>query len=605
MIDLKPAVDSLVLYKIRPARVLSMGDKIEIELEGAQTKRVRPKDIELLHPGPVKRLADLQQEQGELEEAWELLQGSETHLQELAELVYSDYTPSTAWAAWRLVSDGVYFSGRPTAIQVIDEQTVRQEQEKRAAREKAQLEWEAFLQRLRERSILESDHKPLEEVLRVANMESSQSRILEALGHEVNRENAHRLLVKVGYWSAEHNPYPTRFGVNLSEPEFELPVLPDEQRRDLTHLPAFAIDDEGSQDPDDALSIEDGKLWVHVADVAALVPPDSPMDQDARARGSNLYAPEGVTPMLPDALTAALGLGLQEVSPALSFGFRYADGEYRDFEIVPSLIRVQRTSYADVDQHLEEQPFADMLAVTEQFHHHRHARDAASIDLPEVSVRVVEGDIRIKPLPRLRSRQMVTDAMLMAGEAVAVYCQNNEIPIPYAGQPAPEQISDPQTLSAMWAYRRKFKPSKLSLDPTAHFGLGLERYTRATSPLRRYSDLLVHQQVRAHLKGEPLLDATEVATRIDLAEAGSLAIRRAERLSNTHWKLVWLQRQKGWQGKGVVVENEAKKAVVLIPELALDVRVRLEQATLDQEVNLKAREVDLPDLLAYFSAMAG
>ena len=64
---------------------------------------------------------------------------------------------------------------------------------------------------------------------------------------------------------------------------------------DLTHLPAFAIDDEGSQDPDDAVfaeKVEGGfRLFVHVADVAALVPPKSPLDEEALRRGANLYLP--------------------------------------------------------------------------------------------------------------------------------------------------------------------------------------------------------------------------------------------------------------------------------------------------------------------------
>jgi hypothetical protein len=96
--------------------------------------------------------------------------------------------------------------------------------------------------------------------------------------------------------------------------------LPEEERLDLTHLPALAIDDKGNQEPDDALSLEGDRLWVHVADVAALVPPESAADLEARARGATLYLPEGAVPMLPWAAIGRLGLGLSEISPALSFG---------------------------------------------------------------------------------------------------------------------------------------------------------------------------------------------------------------------------------------------------------------------------------------------
>ncbi len=603
MSDMKPSTGALVLYKIRPARVLSVTDKIEIELEGGQTKRVRSKDVEVLHPGPLSSLGDLTPRGGELEEAWELLEGGGTHIQELAELIFSDFNPPTAWATWQLVADGLYFSGTPGDIQVHPREQVEREQAERQAKAAAKQAWEGLLSRLREGVMEEGDRQPLAEVERVALGDSDQSRILESLGHQVSRENAHRLLVSVGYWSPDHNPYPARFGVRLDEPALPVPDLPDEERRDLTGLLSFAIDDDDNQDPDDAISLDGERIWVHVADVAALVPPDSPMDVEARERGSNLYSPERIVPMLPDEITRRLGLGLAEESPALSIGFRYRDGVYEDLEIVLSRVRVHRVSYREANERLHEEPFKSLLQITELFREHRHARDAAAIDLPEVNIRVVDGEVRIRPLPALRSRAMVTDAMLMAGEAVAGYCRDREIAIPYASQQGPEEARSPEDMAAMWAYRKCFKPSRLALDPAPHFSLGLDLYTRATSPLRRYSDLLVHQQLRAHLAGRDTIDASEVAARIDQAEAASRAIRKAERLSNQHWKLVWLRQNPDWKGEAQVVENDARKAVVLIPELALDAKVRLEGgAELNARVQVIPREIDLPDLTCYFSA---
>ncbi len=605
MIEMKPSTGALVLYKIRPARVLAMGEKIEIELDGGQTKRVRPKDVSVLHPGPLAALGDLTPQEGELEEAWELLEGGDTHIQELSELIYSDFTPSTAWATWQWVSDGLYFSGMPAAISVRPREEVERDRAERDAKAAAKQAWDAFLGRLGKGRMLDKDRQPLSEVERVALGGSEQSRILDALGHQVSRENAHRLLVSVGYWPPEHNPYPARFGVKLSDPELPVPELPQEQRRDLTGLSAFAIDDEGNQDPDDAISLDGERLWVHVADVAALVPPDSPIDLEARERGSNLYSPERIVPMLPDEITRRLGLGLAEESPALSIGFRYRDGAYEDLEIVPSRVRVQRVSYQEADGRLDEEPFKSLLAITQQFREHRHARDAAAIDLPEVNIRVIDGKVHIRPLLALRSRAMVTDAMLMAGEAVATYCRDREIPIPYASQQGPAEAQYPADMAAMWAYRKCFQPSRLNLDPAPHFSLGLELYTRATSPLRRYSDLLVHQQLRAHLGGEAPIAASEVAVRVDQAENASRAIRKAERLSNLHWKLVWLRQHPDWKGEAVVVENDARKAVLLIPELALDAKVRVEgDPELNARLQVLPREIDLADLNCYFSARA-
>jgi exoribonuclease-2 len=388
----------------------------------------------------------------------------------------------------------------------------------------------------------------------------------------------------------------------VTDPDLPLPDLPQEERLDLTHLGAYAIDDEGNQDPDDALSIDGDRIWVHVADVAALVASDTDLDRDARSRGSNQYLPERTVNMLPEAVTERLGLGLQPISPALSFGFRCSEnGELDDLDIRPTLVRVERLTYKGVEQRMEEPPFARLDALAARFRARRRAQNAAAIELPEVSVRVRDGSVNIRPLPRLRSRAMVTDAMLMAGECAARFCLERDIPIPFATQPAPDKIEEPADLAAMYAYRRRFKPTRLVCEPEPHFGLGLALYTRATSPLRRYSDLLVHQQIRAWLGGAERLDGQQVAERVAEAETAAAAVRRAERLSNQHWKLVYLGANPQWKGEAVIVEKGEHKNVLLIPELALETRVRLRGAPeLNARVLVSPREVDLPDLTCYF-----
>lgn len=108
---------------------------------------------------------------------------------------------------------------------------------------------------------------------------------------------------------------------------------------DLTHLPAFAIDDEGSQDPDDAVfaeKVEGGfRLFVHVADVAALVPPKAPWTRRPCAGGEPL-PPRGNRAHAPPAVTEALGLGLREVSPALTFELWVSEeGELLEERVYP------------------------------------------------------------------------------------------------------------------------------------------------------------------------------------------------------------------------------------------------------------------------------
>jgi exoribonuclease-2 len=593
---------ALVLYKIRPARVVEVSDKIAIELEGGKSKRVREKDVEMLHPGPITDLGQLQPLEGEVEENWELLEGAQTDIKELSELVFGDYTPAMAWATWQLVSEGVYFEGEPQRILPRSADDVRSEIESRCKKAAQAEAWRGFLKRLQKGEIVDEDRKTLGEVEALALEKRDNSRILQALNITETPINAHRLLIKTGYWPANENPYPRRMGIDQTIPAHPVSELPEEKRLDLSHLPAFAIDDEDNQDPDDAISLDGQRIWVHVADVAALVKPDSDMDLDARSRGANLYLPEGVIPMLPPQVTDRLGLGLQAQSPALSIAFQVSEqGEVGQLEIHPSWVNVERISYADAEQRLHEEPFKTLLAKSRVYRQRRKASGAASIQLPEVKIKVCDKEVEITPLQKLESREMVTDLMLMAGEGIANYCQERDIPIPFATQAPPEQRDEPSDMAGMFAYRRFFKPTQIKTLAEPHSGLGLLAYSRATSPLRRYSDLLTHQQLRAHLNGETLLDLQTISERIAQSEIGSMANRKTERVSNNHWRLIYLRDHPEWRGEGIVVAMEGERVTVLIPSIGLEAKVRIRgESRLNNALKLKPREIDLPDLSCYF-----
>jgi exoribonuclease-2 len=593
---------ALVLYKIRPAKVMEVADKITIELEGGKSKRVRDKDVVLLHPGPLDSLMSLSSMSGEVEENWELLEGAETDIKELSELVYGDYTPAMAWATWLLLSDGIYFEGEPQSIRPRSAEAVASEIESRNKKAAEEAAWDSFMARVQQGKIIEEDRKILGEVEALALQKRDSSRILQALKLQENPVSAHRLLVKTGYWAENENPYPRRMGIDESVPDYPVSDLPQEERLDLTHLPAFAIDDEDNQDPDDAVSIDGERIWVHVADVAALVKPDGDMDVDARSRGANLYLPDRIVPMLPPRVTELLGLGLQQRSPSLSIAFTLSDqGEVEDVEIHPCWLKVERISYAEAERRLEEAPFKNLKEKCTRFRARRKSAGSASIQLPEVKIKVCDGKVEILPLEKLQSREMVTDLMLMAGEGIANYCLQRDIPIPFATQAPPDDTKQPEDLAAMYAYRRQFKPTQVKTEAEPHSGLGLPAYSRATSPLRRYSDLLTHQQVRAHLKGEPLLDLAAISQRIAESEMGSMANRKTERVSNNHWRLIFLRDQPEWKGEGVIVSQEGERATVLIPTIAYEAKLRIRgDYSLNDSVKLKPREIDIPDLSCYF-----
>jgi exoribonuclease-2 len=611
-------IDSLVLYKRRPARVIKGGERLEIETDDGNRARVRPKDVSLLHPGPLYSLALLQPQAGEVELGWQILLegGMPLTLAELAELIYGVYNPASAWATWRWVDDGLYFQGGPEAISARTQPEVETERALRQRRLAEAQAWATFLERARiGKVVLPDDARYLRELEDLALGRSRESKLLRELGRSERPENAHALLLEWNAWDVSQNPYPARLGLLTRQPVGELPALPPEERLDLTHLPAYAIDDRDNQDPDDAVSLVEcrldeqgnflgGKLWVHVADAAALAPPDSPADQEARGRGATLYLPEGPVLMLPGAAIHALGLGLQEVSPALSFGIEL-DGmaQIAAVEVRPTWVCVQRLSYEAADERIDGEPFRSLNCLAQAFQRRRQAQGAFLLDLPEVMMRISQGQVIIEPVLRLRSRDMVREAMLMAGEAAARFAIQHSLPFPFVTQEASgnPDLSE-ATLAERYAQRKLLKRSQVSSLPGRHAGVGLEVYCRATSPLRRYLDLVAHQQLRLWLTGEPPLKEQALLERLGAAEALTGTVAQAEMLSRRHWTLVYLMAHPAWQGEGVLVDKTGLRGTVLIPELALEASLHLRQdLPLDSRLRLRVRGINLAQLEVHFT----
>ena len=270
-------------------------------------------------------------------------------------------------------------------------------------------------------------------------------------------------------------------------------------------------------------------------------------------------------------------------------------------EVVLSWVRVTRLSYEEVDDRLDEEPFRGLYKLAQAFEARRHRNGAISLDLPEVKILAKDGQVQIKPLPTLNSRTMVLEAMLMAGEAVAQFASSQRLAMPYTVQDLPEPMDVPNTLAGMFARRRTLSPSQQSIVPASHAGLGLARYVRTTSPLRRYLDLVAHQQVRAWVTGQPVLNEQQVLERLGAAEAVTGTVRRAEQLARQHWTIVYLMQHPAWRGQGVLVDKAGLRGTLLLPDLAWETRIHLRNDfALNSVFSVMANGVNLPLLEAYF-----
>lgn len=600
---------SLVLYKNRPAVVSEKSDKLTIVLSGGETIRVRDKDVELLHQGPSPKSEAIEgaSVEGDVEGAWALLEGSEVPLSELAELAFGSFDPKTAWAAWLLVKDGLRFTGTIQAVRARSAEEVAAEEAKRGGKARDAAEREEFLDRLKKlKIVLPDDARRLQDVEALALGKTDKSRTLKEAGKQETPLEAHKLLVATGYWDAAMNPHPTRFGQTLSSAKTAVSPPPAEDRIDLTRMRAFAIDNAWSADPDDAVSLEGDSVWVHVADPAASVPSDSAVDLEARGRGETLYLPEGVYRMIAEEALPLYALGLSPRSPALSFRMQLdAEGEVTDIEIVRSTVQVERLTYGEADERSASPELAPLFALAEKLHKKRLAAGAVTIDLPEVHLSAAEGQVTIEPVRDYRSAEMVRELMLLAGIGAARWAIRNRLPFPFVAQEVGDLPADPLPgLAGSYQLRRCMRPRRLSAQPGRHGGLGLPEYTQVTSPLRRYTDLLAHQQIRAFLTGAQPLSVEGVLERVAAGEIAAQAAVQAERASRTHWTMVHLSRMAGTEWDAVIVDRKGGRATVLIPALALETQVAVKgEEGINDAIRIAVKTVKIPELEATFVAV--
>lgn len=365
----------------------------------------------------------------------------------------------------------------------------------------------------------------------------------------------------------------------------------DEQRIDLSQLATYCLDDAGTREIDDALSLErrDGSdwIWIHIADPSRLISLDSPLDQEARRRATSLYLAEGVMPMLPLELAAGpLSLRAGQCCAALSVAVRlFDDGAVGEQRIVRSWIRPRYgLTYADGDELIELAPpgdeaLSDLSRLLMQRMRWRRSKGAVMFDRPEGRFRRSDEALMLQVIDPSPSRLMVSEAMLLMGAVVASFGQEHNLPLPYRSQPVAELPSSeeldriPEGPARDAAIKRCLSRGVQGTRPMPHFSLGLKAYVQATSPIRRYADLVAHRQIIAQLSavapmGEERLG--EVIDDLDDPLHQSIQISREDQ---RHWQQVWFAEHQStvWSAEFLRwFRPQDRLALVHVGDLAMD-----------------------------------
>jgi ribonuclease R len=394
--------------------------------------------------------------------------------------------------------------------------------------------------------------------------------------------------------------------------QFPEEVPPDDLlgRRDFRDHRIVTIDGETARDFDDAVEVERRhgggfRLGVHIADVSHYVAEGTALDDEAVSRGTSVYFPGRVLPMLPERLSDGLCSLNPRVERLVLSAILELDarGRVTGAEFVKGVIRSgHRMTYTEVARLLETRPTAadeqrygayldDFRAMAElagRLRARREARGSIDFDLPDADVVLDDAGLVVGIVPESRNvaHRLIEEFMLAANEAVAKHLLFAKQPAIYRvhDRPDPDRLVDLREVLESFGYELKGdlaeippsafqkilrqiegKPEERLLSDLllraqrkalyseecrGHYALAAQYYCHFTSPIRRYPDLVVHRQLSKLLRyGRPLPAAEAEALNHRLAEFAALSSERERRAEQAEresllWKKIVFMKDK-------------------------------------------------------------
>ena len=403
-------------------------------------------------------------------------------------------------------------------------------------------------------------------------------------------------------------------------------------RTDLRDIPLITIDGEDARDFDDAVFAEkraggNYRVLVAIADVSHYVTPNSALDVDAYERGTSVYFPHRVIPMLPEVLSN----GLCSLNPDVDRLCMVADikvsraGKVTGYEFYPAVMNSQaRLTYNQVNDYFDN-PKADNIPKSltgnkevkksvDTLHQlfdllvkKREERHAMEFETVETYIKFNEegGIAAILPRTRGDAHKLIEECMLLANTCAANFALANELPVLYRNHDKPDGeksmriheyaknfgLSFPEESPTQADYQRiieatKDRPDAISIhsmllrsmmqanyapDNIGHFGLAYDEYSHFTSPIRRYPDLMLHRAIKAKVtkSKQPVMDFSLDAAGTQTSDTERRA-EKASRFVETWLKCHYMKDHVGEDFEGVVTTVTNFGLFVTLTDLYID-----------------------------------
>ncbi len=334
--------------------------------------------------------------------------------------------------------------------------------------------------------------------------------------------------------------------------------FPRMERKNWSNIPTFTVDSEKTEDYDDAISILEWtenrvEIAIHIADLSDSIQLESLLFEEAETRISSVYTLKKVFPMLPPLLSNDyLSLKAGEERSALSFIFNVFKNGERVFKGIEfSIVQVeQNLSYAQVDHSIvQEESFWGILSnCCQGVRQKRIEQGALDFERKEVEIDISNPEhIRITPLERNSpANELIEELAILVNQEVGRFYKEHQCPGIYRVQAPYEITRELKEGEKLTPQHLSIEPARLSTLPEMHAGLGCDYYIQATSPIRRFSDLVAQHQLTQYLRhGKPIFEEEQLMGWAERLQSTQRIYSQVEREIANHWKAKYLFQHQG------------------------------------------------------------